>query len=242
MARIARLAVPGFPHHVTQRGNRRIAIFDGPDDYALYRDLIAERCRANNVACWAYCLMPNHVHLILVPSDATGMSRAVGEAHRRYTAFYNARARVTGHLFQSRFNSVVMDEEHLLAAARYLALNPLKARLVKHPQDWPHSSVRAHLAGKDNILVTVAPLLYRVPTFADLIELTPAEELAFNQLETKAVVDLQHDLSAVVATQPTVKSKMGLIAGSQEFIERIEAITGLPLKHKKRGPKRQSEV
>ena len=65
----------------------------------LYRDLLAERCRANRVACWAYCLMPNHVHLVLTPADADALSRAVGEAHRRFTAFVNARARTTGHLF-----------------------------------------------------------------------------------------------------------------------------------------------
>jgi hypothetical protein len=84
--------------------------------------------------------------------------------------------------------------------------------------------------------------MYRVPRFADLTKLTRAEELAFNPLETKVAVDLQHDLSAVVTSQPSAKSKMGLIAGSQEFIERIEVITGLSLKHQKRGPKRESEI
>jgi putative transposase len=148
MARLTRIVVPDLPHHVTQRGNRRQKLFVERGDYGLYRDLLAERCRANRVACWAYCLMPNHVHLIMTPSTADGLAKAVGEAHRRYTAFFNARARVTGHLFQGRFVSRAMDEEHLIAAARYLALNPVKAGLVKAPADWPHASVRAHLLGQ----------------------------------------------------------------------------------------------
>jgi putative transposase len=106
MSRIARITVPGFPHHVTQRGNRRMAVFAEPSDYRLYLDLMAERCAAHDVACWAYCLMPNHVHLVLVPGTEGALARAVGEAHRRYAAFFNARARdrpsVPGALFLRR--------------------------------------------------------------------------------------------------------------------------------------------
>src|ERR1700722_8711163 len=131
MARLARIVVPRLPHHVTQRGNRGERVFFEDADYALYRDLLAAACRKTGVAVWAYCLMPNHVHLILVPADATGLARALGETHRRYVSYVNARARQTGHLFQGRFASVVMDEEHLLSAARYVSLNPVRARLVK---------------------------------------------------------------------------------------------------------------
>ncbi|MBX9829238.1 MAG: transposase, partial [Xanthobacteraceae bacterium] len=94
-------------------------MFFEPADFALYRDLLAERCARAGVEVWCYGLMPNHVHLILVPHTAEALSRALGETHRRYTAFVNARARWTGHLFQGRFGSVVMDEAHLIAAARY---------------------------------------------------------------------------------------------------------------------------
>jgi putative transposase len=174
MARIARIVVPGLPHHVTQRGNRRERIFFEDEDYALYRDLLASACRKADVAVWAYCLMPNHVHLILVPADATGLARALSEAHRRYVGYINARARQTGHLFQGRFGSVAMDEEHLLLAARYVSRNPVRARLVKRPQDWAWSSVRAHLKGADDGLVTVRALLDRVGRFAELLE-TPSE-------------------------------------------------------------------
>ena len=94
------------------------------DDYALYKDWLAQSCQANGVAVWSYCFMPNHVHLILVPSDDSGLSRAVGETHRRYSGYINARLRVTGHLFQGRFGCVAMDESHLMAAFRRAASWP----------------------------------------------------------------------------------------------------------------------
>ena len=91
MTRLPRIVVPGLPHHVTQRGNRREAIFFEDGDQEVYRDLLAEQARKAGVEVWAYCLMPNHVHLILTPATADGLGRAVGEAHRRYTNFINAR-------------------------------------------------------------------------------------------------------------------------------------------------------
>ena len=147
MARIARFIAPGLPHHVTQRGNRRERVFFTDEDYALYHGLLASQCRKQGVACWAYCLMPNHVHLILVPDRPESLARALGETHRRYSTAINGRLGVTGHLFQARFGSAAMDEEHLMAAARYVALNPVRARLVERAEDWRWSSVGAHLAG-----------------------------------------------------------------------------------------------
>jgi putative transposase len=170
MARLARIVIPGLPHHVTQRGNRGERTFFGDGDYALYRDLLAQACQKFDVAVWAYCLMPNHVHLILTPSDASGLALALSRTHRRYAGFVNARARQTGHLFQGRFGSVAMDEAHLMVAARCVALNPVRARLVAKAQDWPWSSGRAHLLARDDEAVNVRPLLERAPRFADLIE------------------------------------------------------------------------
>jgi putative transposase len=115
--------------------------------------------------------MPNHIHLILTPTTESGLARAVGEAHRRYTAFFNARARVTGHLFQGRFSSAAMDETHLLAALRYLALNPVRAGLVGRAEDWRPCSVGAHLAGRNDALVDVGPALARVANFRDLLDI-----------------------------------------------------------------------
>jgi putative transposase len=218
MSRFARITVPGLPHHVTQRGNRRMAVFAEPGDYRLYIDLMAERCAVHGVACWAYCLMPNHVHLVLVPATEDGLARAVGEANRRYAAFFNARARVTGHLFQGRFASAAMDEDHLMAAVRYLALNPVKAKLAKRAQDWPWSSVPAHLAGRDDGLVAVAPILERAgQRFADLLKLSRQEELALDGFEMKGVI--------------------GRPLGSPAFVAELERRLGRTLAPGKRGRK-----
>jgi len=179
MARLARFVAPGLPHYVTQRGLRREPIFFELGDYALYRDLLTVACRKARVVVWAYCLMPDHVHLILVPAEATGLARALSETHRRYAGYVNARAHRTGHLFQGRFGSVILDEPHLLAAARHLSLNPVRARLVKRAKDWRWSSLRAHLAGEDDGLVRVRPLLGRVGSFADFLRTrAEAAELA----------------------------------------------------------------
>ncbi len=117
--------------------------------------------------------MPNHVHLILNPADGYGLALALSRTHRLYAGYVNARARQTGHRFQGRFGSVAIDEEHLINAARYVALNPVRARLAARARDWPYSSVRAHLAGRDDALVSVRPLLDRAPRFVDLIKRQP---------------------------------------------------------------------
>ena len=159
MARLARVVVAGLPHHVTQRGNRRQAVFFGEEDYRAYTTLVGAWCRKHAVEVWAYCLMTNHVHLILVPRAEDGLRRALGEAHRRYTRRVNFREGWRGHLWQERFASFVMDEQHLLAAARYVELNPVRAGLVADPGAYLWSSAAAHLQEQDDGLVTVRPLL-----------------------------------------------------------------------------------
>ena len=158
MARLARVVIPGHPHHVTQRGNGRARTFFDDADYALYRDLLAEHCRAAEVEVWAWCLMPNHVHLILVPSDPDGLRRALARVHRRYAGVIQARRKRTGHFWQGRFGAVAMDEEHLAAALRYVSLNPVRARLVERAQDWRWSSTHAHLRGKNDGITALAPV------------------------------------------------------------------------------------
>ena len=163
MARISRAVIPGLPHHITQRGNRRLRTFFEPDDYRRYLDLMAEACAWHRVEIWAWCLMPNHAHLIAVPSSEEGLRLAMSEAHRRYTTEVNRREGWQGHLWQGRFASFVMDERHTLAAARYIELNPVRAGLVMFAEQYPWSSARAHLAGRDDSLVRVDPLLKRMP-------------------------------------------------------------------------------
>ena len=117
MARLARIVIPGTPHHVTQRGNRREPVFFEDDDYLHYMKLLSEAAQKSATEVWAYCLMPNHVHLILVPSHEDGLRATLGDAHRRYSRHINARNKWTVHLWQGRFGSVAMNEDHLVRVA-----------------------------------------------------------------------------------------------------------------------------
>jgi len=134
MARLARVVVPGLPYHVTQPGNGRRRVFFADPDYAAYRDWLAEAAHEARVTVWAWCLMSNHVHLILVPQDEDGLRRALARVHRRYAGLIHARRRRTGHFWQGRYGAVAMDEEHLAAAYRYVNLNPVRARLVERAE------------------------------------------------------------------------------------------------------------
>jgi putative transposase len=217
MARIARVVVPGYPHHITQRGNRRQQVFFNADDYLSYIDLMAEWCRKYDVAIWAWCLMPNHVHLIAVPQTEDGLARAIGEAHRRYTRRINFREKWRGHLWQERFASFAMEESHVLAAARYIEMNPAAAGLVENPQDYPWSSARAHLAGEDDGLVKVAPLIEMVGNWSDFLRLSSEEELNMIQ---------RHE-------------RTGRPLGSEAFIDELEEKLERALRPQKPGPKKK---
>ena len=216
MARLARVVIPGHPHHVTQRGNGRARTFFGEDDYALYRDLLAANCRAAGVEVWAWCLMPNHVHLILVPSDPDGLRRALARVHRVYAGTIQARRKRTGHFWQGRFGAVAMDEEHLAAALRYVSLNPVRARLVERAQDWRWSSTRAHLRGKGDGFTALAPIRERFPRFADLLDGEPDTDM-FDRLRAA--------------------ESIGRPLGDDRFLTRLERLTRRSLKPGKRGPK-----
>jgi putative transposase len=170
MPRIARLVVPDIPHHVTQRGNRRQRVFFGAGDGLLYLRLLREGCAKAGTRVWAWCLMPNHVHLILVPAHEDGLRAALAEPHRRYSAIVNRRADWRGHLWQERFASFPMDEEWLIACGRYVELNPVRAGLVRRPEDWRWSSASAHLRLGRDPLGESGALLERVPDWRSLLD------------------------------------------------------------------------
>ncbi len=214
MARMARLVVPGHPHHVTQRGVRRMDVFLQKDDYAVYLDLLRDWCGRAGTKVWAYCLMPNHVHLILVPADEDGLRAALGEVHRRYTRHINRREEWRGHLWQERFHSFAMDKAHLLACARYVELNPVRARLVKRPEDWPWSSAGAHLDGADDGVVKVRPLLAEVPDWRTFLD-GGLDEAMLSTLRRHA--------------------RTGRPLGSERYYRRLERMLGRSVKPGRRG-------
>ena len=216
MPRLPRLVIADVPYHVTQRGNHRERTFFEDGDYALYRDLLGQAARRAGTKVLCYCLMPNHVHLIVIPADPDGLRRTFADAHRRYSAFINARQRWTGHLWQGRYGAVAMDEAHLMNAARYVSMNPVRANLCSQAQDWRWSSVAAHFAGEDDDLVEVAPLLDRYGDFRLFLD-QPADEGAVRALR-----------AAEVSGRPV---------GTANWIELLEALSGRSLAPKKRGPK-----
>ena len=220
MSRLPRMVLPGIPHHVTQRGNRREPTFFEDGDYALYLDLLAEGAERAGVEVWSYCLMPNHVHIIAVPRDSDGLGRAFRHVHRHYAGYVNARLRVTGHLWQGRFSSVAMDEQHLHAAFRYVSRNPVRACLVSRPEDWRWSSVKAHYARRDDHVVRVAPALERIGNF-------------------RAFLGEDFDEAFIYAALRKAES-IGRPIGSRAWLEDMEARTGQPLIPRKRGPKPRS--
>lgn len=215
------MVLPGIPHHVTQRGNRRERTFFEASDYALYLDLLAGAATRYGVEVWSYCLMPNHVHIVAVPRDEDGLGRTFRDLHGRYTGYVNARMRVTVHLWQGRFSSVAMDEAHLACALRYIALNPVSALLVTRAEEWRWSSTRAHLAGIDDHVVRVAPALERVGDFKSFLEEDFDEHISYAALRKAESV--------------------GRPVGSTQWLEDMEAQTGKKLAPGRPGrPKRQN--
>lgn len=219
MARIARVVVPGIPHHIIQRGNRRMDTFFSEADYHEYLRLMAEWCNRCEVQIWAYCLMTNHIHVIAVPESEDGLRRAIGEAHRRYTRYVNFQKGWKGHLWQGRFSSFPMDEQYLIAAAKYIELNPVRAGIVESPESYKWSSAAAHLQKEDDILVKAGPLLDIVPDWRELL----SSDLTEDEYKTLR----SHE-------------KTGRPLGSDSFLTGLEQLTGRFLKKQKPGPKKNT--
>jgi len=219
MARIARAIAPGFPHHMTQRGNRRQQTFFSDADYDAYIDLMAKWCDHYGIDVWAYCLMPNHVHLIAVPQTQDAIRLAIGEAHRRYSRFINFREGWRGHLWQGRFASYVMDEPYLLACARYIENNPVRAKLVCKPENWVWSSAGAHIKGENDRLVNVEPLL-------QMINRGWPDFLSSALTKKDAELLKKHE-------------RTGRPLGNEAFVERLEIKLGRTLKLQKPGRPRK---
>ena len=144
MPRLARIAIANIPHHVTQRGNARQFLLAGESEKAVYFELLVEYLALYEVSLLGYCLMSNHVHLILLPAEADSLALAMKQIHGRYAAFWNATHRSSGHVWQGRFYSCPLDESHLWIALRYVERNPVRAGLARQGQDWPWSSAAAH--------------------------------------------------------------------------------------------------
>ncbi len=218
MPRRPRVVIPGVAHHVTQRGNNRQQVFFSPGDYRFYLELLMRHSKHAKVHILGYCLMTNHVHIVAVPEKEDGLARLVGRLQSEYALAANRTVDRTGHLWQSRFFSCPLDEGHLIAALRYVDLNPVRAGLVKQASDWPWSSVSPHLA----------------PNHRDLV-LDPHWQ---NWVRHWSYAEWQDLLAATLECDPEIirlATHTGVPLGSREFVARLESRTGRRLQPRPRG-------
>ena len=219
MARIARVIVPEFPHHIIQRGNRRQRVFFNENDYGEYLRLLNNYSYRFKVDILAYCLMPNHIHLIATPQKDGNLAQAIGETHRNYTRFINSRENWRGYLWQVRFSSYVLDERYLLAAARYILLNPVKAKIAKKPWDYEWSSAKHHMGIVNSFPVKDSLLKGLIGNWQDFLNTSSgADDAGLLQLHERT----------------------GRPLGDSTFIEKLEGLLRVSLKKKRAGrPKKK---
>lgn len=217
MARRARIVVPGLPHHVTHRGNRKANIFLDDEDRILYLKLFRKYSAYYKVWIWAYTLMINHIHAIVVPSSREALSKTIRETHASYAAAFNRKYALTGSLWEMRFYSCAMEEPHLWAAVRYVERNPVRAGIVSRAEDYLWSSARAHVASiADPLLDQGLPLVGAIANWSDWL----------------AAEDADSQIKAIRQATST-----GRPYGSDKFIDRLEMEFGDRVRAQKRGRK-----
>lgn len=220
MARIARVVIPGYPHHVIHRGNRRESVFFNPDDKYAYLDYLNQEAERTGIEFWAYCLMDNHVHFIAVPNNEDSFARGFAQTHKLYTRRINFRHNWRGHLWEGRFKSCLLSEQHLYAAVRYIERNPVRAGIVKKAQNYPFSSAKAHT---DKVKDRLLSDNFVVDEIADWSNYLSDDR---DDRQRKLFV------SCVDTGRPL---------GDEKFIKKMERITGRILMPRKPGRKKRGK-
>lgn len=216
MSRIARVEIVGYPYHVIQRGNRNQKVFFQENDKAKYLRILKIQADLFGLDVWAYCLMDNHVHLIVMPKQDGALTECISETHRSYTRMINFREGWQGHLWQGRFKSYPMDERYLWAAVRYVERNPVRAGMVDKAQNYFWSSARIHVMRQTNDLLSHFHLLDGIKDWESYLSGT----------------DEQENMELLRLHQRT-----GRPAGDKTFVDDLEAATGRVLAKRKPGPR-----
>jgi putative transposase len=198
----------GFAHHVTQRGNNRQDVFLVEDDRRVYLDLLREQAGKYGLEIQGYCLMSNHVHLVVTPHDEECLAKAVGRTDFRYSQYINRFHRRSGHLWQGRFYSCALDERHFWLAMKYVELNPVRARLCRKPWLYAWSSAAAHVDEKAR-----SDVLHLDRWFADMSGDQWRREL------TEGMGDLEVDVLRL-------RTQTGRPLGSDGFLSKMEVLLG----------------
>lgn len=223
MPRKPRLFVPGFPHHVIQRGNNRSACFFSNEDYQVYLDFLGDACERYGVALHAYVLMTNHSHLLMSPENADGISRVMQSLGRRYVQYINKKYIRSGTLWEGRHKSSLVDaDSYLLACYRYIELNPVRAGMVDHPGDYPWSSYRVNACGASNSILTSHPV------YQGLGSEPVKRQLKYQELVSSALNTQVLDSIRTAAT-------FSMPLGSARFQKEIEQMLDRKLGYAKRG-------
>jgi len=163
MARLPRLTVPGYPHHIIQRGNNRQAIFAANADYEALLAMIEEYAGKAGIAIHAYVLMSNHFHLLATPDTAAGIPQMMQDVGRRYVRYFNQRQGRTGTLWEGRYKSTLIQaERYLLACMAYIDLNPVRAGIALEPGDYPWSSHGHYVGLRNDRLISPHPLYWEL--------------------------------------------------------------------------------
>lgn len=220
MPRLARVVVVNEPHHVTQRGSLGRQVFETAQDRKRYLSLLLEYQNKFGLKVWAYCLMDNHVHFIVVPRRKNSMSEVFSRLHMRHAQRINRRHEQRGHLWQGRFYSCVLDEPHLWEAVRYTENNPVRAGIVEKPWDFAWSSAKAHCSGsEDSILSTDLPPKGEIKSWARWLG---------REGDPKKIQDIK---SALIAGKP---------CGEDSFVVGLEKKLGRSFRSRKPGrPRKQ---
>jgi len=217
MSRVARVVLPGFPHHVTQRGNRRTNIFVNRSDRDFYLSLIREAAERFGVSFRAYCLMTNHVHFVAVPEHPKSLAKAFHRAHTRYANWFNETYHLSGHLFEDRPHSSPLDELHYWASLRYVECNPVRARMVRSAEDYPWSSAAAHCGLRQDSILN--------PAWTGSLDKNHWSQWLAEDEPEKEYGRIRE------------RTHTGHPCGSDEFVRRIEKQLGRSFIPRKPGPK-----
>jgi len=212
--------IPGCPHHITQRGNHKQTVFETDRDRLSYLEILRSYCIQFRTRLAGYCLMTNHVHLIAIPEREDSLALAVGRTQRDYALWFQVRRQQNGHLWQNRFYSCPLEDDHLWEALRYVEVNPVRAALAAEAWDWPWSSARAHVYGDDPMgLVDLSRWIrrYNAQTWREALR-EGVTAAAWRERFREA-------------------TRAGRPFGSEHFTERLEAQTGRRLRAGRRGRK-----
>jgi putative transposase len=214
MPRIARIVAVGHPHHITQRGTNRTAIFLGDDDRMFFMSTLNKWSAKKNTRIWAYCLMENHFHLLLEPLDNKGLGKCLHGLTLSYAQYFNRKYGRTGRLFENRYFSCPIDKDsYLWAVVRYIERNPVRAKMAKRAEDWKWSSARTHATGRPEKAIFLFDWLDK------------SERLDYGKFLNEDGND-DHIRKATSTGRPY---------GSLTFLEKLEKQLGRLLKQKKCG-------